>query len=447
MSTDQYTSFYEEVQDKFFCELEGYHPYGLGEWYIKYKLTPKKIHRICPLCNCTKTYIHEYKNRVICGGTFNGVPVIYTLLQPRCKCTLCTETFVEEYEYLRSGYSIADEAEIFIKRMLGSMPMSLIANHLSLSVQTIANRAKEYAREERKVMLKGRYRYLSMDEVYIGRESDNSHRIYWVLNDNSLPWKSNNIMICIGRTKSEVIEYLRKLEHGDEVAAVSIDMWMAYKDAIHEALPNAEVVIDRFHVMKNAEEAINNARKNADCPNNIKVEMKKESSLFLKYWVKLTTDELDSLDYYLSFDKKLEETYYFVQEFMDFYNQRDYDSALEYLCKWESKLLSSNVIDTIRPFYDTILNWLPEIMNYFLFRITNGRTEGKNNLIRQINRMGFHYGLDCLQACIYSHDRNQEFTKWRRYQQKLKRRILKKNKTLNNRFVAEIGHTSTVAAA
>jgi transposase len=264
-----------------------------------------------------------------------------------------------------------------------------------------------------------------MDEIYIGHKKDGSHRIYWVLNDNSVPWKSNNIMIRIGRSKSEVIEYLSELEHGDEVVAISIDMWTAYKDAIHEALPNAVLVIDRFHVMKHAEEAINDARKNADCPRDIKDKMKKDASLFLKYWMKLSTDELDSLDYYLSFDKNLEATYYLVQEFMDFYNLRDYDCALEYLCKWESKLFSSCVMERLRPFYDTVLNWIPYIMNYFLFRITNGRTEGKNTLIRQIDRMGFHYGLDCLQACIYSHDRNQELVKWRRYQQKLERRLKK----------------------
>ncbi|MDR1531468.1 MAG: transposase [Clostridiales bacterium] len=32
-------------------------------------------------------------------------------------------------------------------------------------------------------------------------------------------------------------------------------------------------------------------------------------------------------------------------------------------------------------------------MNYFLHQITNGGTEGKNNLLRVINRIGFHYGI------------------------------------------------------
>ena len=425
MSDNQYTSFFEEIQEKYICTIENYQPHGLGAGALRCRLIPKRIYQECPHCGDSGTNIKEYKYREIHGGTFNGIPVIYALAQPRHECSKCFSTFVEEYECLRWRHGIADEAENYILTMIGSMPMSLISTNLGLSVQTVVNRAQEYASAEKKVMLSCHYKYLSMDEIYIGRKKDGSHRIYWVLNDNSVPWKSNNIMIRIGRSKSEVIEYLKELEYGDEVVAISIDMWTAYKDAIHEALPNAVLVIDRFHVMKHAEEAINDARKNADCPRDIKDKMKKDASLFLKYWMKLSTDELDSLDYYLSFDKNLEATYYLVQEFMDFYNLRDYDCALEYLCKWESKLFSSRVIERLRPFYDTVLNWIPYIMNYFLFRITNGRTEGKNTLIRQIDRMGFHYGLDCLQACIYSHDRNQELVKWRRYQQKLERRLKK----------------------
>lgn len=64
----------------------------------------------------------------------------------------------------------------------------------------------------------------------------------------------------------------------------------------------------------------------------------------------------------------------------------------------------------------TVQNWLPYIMNYFIHRITNGKTEGKNNLLRVIDRIGFHYGLVSIQACIYAHDRKQEIIKWRKYQ-------------------------------
>ena len=351
MSGNHYNSFFDEIQDRFIPIIENYNPYGLGIGSLNIRLLPKQINQICPYCHCGKTHVHEHNPRVIHGGVFNGVPVLYALDQLRHICPICGGTFVDDYDCLPWMRSNTEEAENYILTMLGSMPMSLIADHLGLSVQTIANRAKEYAADERRVMLSCRYRYLSMDEIYIGYKKDGSHRIYWVLYDNSVPWKSNNIMLSIGRTKADVIENLKKLKHGNEVIAVSIDMWEAYKDAIHEALPNAIIVIDRFHVVKHVEDAINAARKKADCPKKIKDEMQDDCKLFLKYWQKLTAEEMDKLDYYLRWDKKLEETYYLAQEFMDIYNQRDYDRALDSLCQWESKLIRSNVREELKPFY------------------------------------------------------------------------------------------------
>ena len=444
MPGDQYKTFFDEIQEQFICVIENYNPYGLGPCCLRYHLIPKQIHQICQQCGYCITHTHEHKHREIHGGVYNGVPVIFDLEQLRHWCPKCGCTFVDTYDCLRWQHGIVDEAENYIISMLGSMPMSLIANQLGLSVQTIANRAIDYAHKEKEIMLRCHYRYLSMDELYIGHKKDGSHRIYWVLNDNSMPWKSNNIMISIGRTKEDVIKNLKKLVHGDEVIAVSCDMWSAYKDAIIEALPNAVVVIDRFHVMENAKDIINAVRKNAVCPKKIKDAMKDDTPLFLKYWMSLSTDELNRLDYYLSYDKKLEAVYYLVQEFMDFYNHRDYEAALDYICQWESKVFRSGVVEELRPLYDTLVNWLPFIMNYFLYRITNGRTEGKNNLLREIDRMGFHYGEDCLQACFYSHDRRQELVKWRRYQHKIELRMLNKSKAANNNDTT--GCTLTLAA-
>ena len=71
------------------------------------------------------------------------------------------------------------------------------------------------------------------------------------------------------------------------------------------------------------------------------------------------------------------------------------------------------------PWIGKTRNWLPYILNFFRFhRITNGKTEGRNNLIRQIDRMGFHYGIECFQGFLYAHDRKQEYVKWQRHLRK-----------------------------
>jgi transposase len=326
---------------------------------------------------------------------------------------------MDKYDFLPCHHTITAETENYIIWALGSTPMSAIAAEIGVSVQTIANRANEFGRREREISVDGHYKRLSMDEIFIGRDKNGNHVVYWVLNDTSVPWKSNNILINRGRGETEIIERLKRLKHPETVEAVSVDMWRPYVQAVEEVFPNAAPVIDRFHVIKAAEESVNKARLSSKRSKEEKDAMKKDASLFLSSMYKLSDDELARLDGYLKADKRLETVYFLVQELLEFYYIKDYDSALEYLCSWETEVLQSG-IDL--PIYHTVLNWLPYIMNYFRFRITNGKMEGRNNLIRQIDRMGFHYKLDSLQGCLYAHDRRQEYIKWLKY---LKRQYIK----------------------
>ena len=428
-----FTSSHENLQGEYLFNFQNYTPTGISGGVFRIQLTRGEIqHESCPKCNCQNCTIHEYKQRVIVGGTWCGIPVYYETDQIRYYCPDCDSTFVERHGILPWRKGLIQETEDYIIRMLGSVSMSMIAENIGVSVQTIANRAIEYGSRERKIMLGCSYKYLSMDEVFIGHNKNGDHKIYWLLNDNSVPWKSNNIMIGIGRKKEDVIERLKYLKNPDKVVAVSIDMWNQYRDAVACVFPRAAIVVDRFHVIKNAEENMNDIRKKVKCSKDIKAEMKKDASLFLKSFYKLTPDELDRLDGYLGLDKKLETAYYLIQELLEFYNIYGYEEALDYLCKWESKVIASGMAESLT-IYQTVYNWLPYIMNFFKYRITNGKTEGKNNLLRTIDRIGFHYGLDCLQACLYAHDRIQELAKWRKYQKRLERKAKAISNSSNKR--------------
>jgi transposase len=365
--------------------------------------------------------VHEHNKRKIYGGTINANPLFYDFDQIRYCCPRCHITFTEQCECLPWRQRLTAEAEEYIQWSLGSLTFSTIAENVGLSVQSVANRAIKYAVSQRKIMIDGHYRYLSMDEVFLGRDKNNEHIICWVLNDNSVRWKANNIMIGIGRTKADVIKNLKTLTHIDEVEAVSIDMYQGYLSAVQELIPKAAVVIDRFHVIKLVSELMNQVRKRAGCSNWLKEKFKEDAAIFLKPLSSLKNAELEKLDHHLRFDKELEKMYFLMQELLEFYNIRDYDQALEDLCQWESEAIASKSPEA-KSLLNTICRGLPYIMNFFLYRITNGRTEGKNNLLRMIDRMGFHYSLTCLQGCLYAHDRKYEFIKWRKHQKKIQRK-------------------------
>jgi len=414
MSANKYKSFFEEKQSKYICECLGFTPKGHPNAGMRYRLVEIRTH---PRCCCGgATYIHEYRTRVVHGGAYLGVPVYYEIKYIRYECRECGATFVNECDCLPLQCRVTAETENYITWSLGSKTFTVIAEETGLSVQSISDRARGFGEEEEKVRLSCRYKYLSMDEIYLGRNGDGSHVVYWALNDISTPWKSNNVMVSNGgRGKENVAECLKKLKFPESVVAVCTDMWQSYVDAVEAVLPGAAVVIDRFHVIKAAKESVNAARRSLDAPKKAKDAMKRDADLFLRPMGALGKEEWGRLEGYLSLDETLEYTYFLVQEFLELYQSRGFDEALEFLGAWESHVVRSGIS---LPIYGTVCSWLPYILNYFRFRITNGKMEGRNNLMRQIDRMGFHYGIECFKGCLYAHDRKQEYVKWQRHLRK-----------------------------
>jgi transposase len=318
---------------------------------------------------------------------------------------------MQPFQNLRQSAQMSSEAAASIISRFGREAFSSIAATSGVCVETVAGMAEDFAAEVKAGQTERTYRFLSMDEVFVSRPHGEALYL-WVLNNSSNPLYCDNIRIEYGRKKEEVISRLNELKHPEAVEAVSIDMWAPYKDAVGQVLPGAAVVAGRFHAVKQAEDAMDKARKSAKVDKETKSAMEEDADLFIKSFNRLTLEELGRLEGYLKKDEELENTCFVVQDLMEFYRKPGYEEALDYLCQWETEVLKANV-EALNTLHNTVYNWLPYIMNYFNFRTANGRTEGKNHLIRTIGAIGLHYGLASLQGCLCAHDRTGQLKKFR----------------------------------
>jgi transposase len=86
----------------------------------------------------------------------------------------------------------------------------------------------------------------------------------------------------------------------ESVEAVCIDMREPYKKAGDTAIPNADVCIDPFHIVKNASKALNDIRKSINFGSKEENKKdKKDPYLFASSLFKLSCAELDRLEFYL----------------------------------------------------------------------------------------------------------------------------------------------------
>lgn len=173
-------------------------------------------------------------------------------------------------------------------------------------------------------------------------------------------------------------------------------MWGGFQKVIKEVFPNALIVIDRFHVMKLLNKALNKIR--------LLLELKglKNRCLLLKNGTDLTEEERPYLKELLNLSPCLSIAYELKEELRDIYEtSTTAKMGLRRLQKW---LVSARCL--FGQTAETLEKHIQEICHYFIQRTTSGVMEGINNKIKLIIRQSYGFNsFDSLRekllACLF----------------------------------------------
>jgi transposase len=192
-------------------------------------------------------------------------------------------------------------------------------------------------------------------------------------------------------------------ERAASIELVSIDMSAAYEKAVREALPDAQIVFDRFHVAKLANEAVTEVRR---------AEMRKlakEDKKWLKgtRWILLKRPAKRTLkdNVHLARIQKTNAPVYrallLKESFLDIFNRTDPDKAMRDVKAWMKWAARSRLKPFVR-LGRTVRKHLGGILAFISSRLTNARLEGTNNKIRLLSHRayGFH-SAKALIATVY----------------------------------------------
>lgn len=197
------------------------------------------------------------------------------------------------------------------------------------------------------------------------------------------------------RNKETLLKWLE--ERGTEwCAAVQYacsDMWDAYQQAAEQKLPNARRVVDRFHVMKNLNDALTKARRaiQKDADEQTKELLKGCRWLLVKNRENLSEEQEKQLADMLKASPELKHCYELKETFRDLFNQDLTPKAAEKRLRcWIAKVEATS-FKSLKSFVNTLRNWWQQILNYFDGRFNNGFAEGVNLKIKMLNRRGYGY--------------------------------------------------------
>jgi len=190
-----------------------------------------------------------------------------------------------------------------------------------------------------------------------------------------------------GRKKESLTSFLDQLseEQKASIKVVCIDRAGAYKAALAEKLPGAEVVYDKFHLMQNLNNVIDEVRRSEmkKASEEMRSELKGQRYLLLKRPWKMNDDAKAQLCKLLSANSLITTAYILKEAFDKVWDYTTKGWARRYLLKWCDWAKASGC-GPLKRFAKGIEKDTNPIVAYCVNQISNGRMEGFNNLISRV---------------------------------------------------------------
>lgn len=206
--------------------------------------------------------------------------------------------------------------------------------------------------------------------------------------------------VVAGKTAASLEYALSSIPGRESVELVSLDMSDSYKSFVKSFFPNAKMVADKFHVLRLLNGAINRRRK--DITGDVRSNPVRR--LLLRNRRNLNHFERLALDRWLASHPELYEIYHWKENLYSLYRCIGLRWATRKLQKMLDMMARSKLPE-IKRLRKTLMKWRQEILNYFVYRLTNARTEGFNNVAKTVKKRSYgfrnfqNYRLRLLSAC------------------------------------------------
>lgn len=350
----------------------------------------------CPHCGCIPNlYGHGVKEQHFFDLPAHGKRVGIHLNRKRYRCRECDKTFLEPVPMMDEKRQMTRRLLDYIEVQSLGRTFTSLSRDIGLNEKTIRNVFKDHVKWLEKHMHSSTPVWLGIDEAHL---LHNYRCVIANIKARSL------IDMLKDRNKPTVVNYLRYMPNKDIIEVVCMDMWQPYRDAVQLVLPKAKIIIDKFHVVRGASDAMEQIRKHIRqslTPIQRKTLMHDRFTL-LKRKASLKPFELLKLESWIANYPELGAAYNLKEDFYDIFDtSADRDEALERYKDWR-KQIPQSLRDYFLPLQTSMTNWETEIFNYFDAplgsRPSNAYTEALNGLIKIVNRTGRGYSFDVLRA-------------------------------------------------
>ena len=340
----------------------------------------------CPICGMVTHQVNQRYVRSIRDLNIANREVYLMLKIRQFYCKNCPHYFSEPLDFADSNQSHTHRQTDFM--FLVGQKQSYAEAALILNTHPKTVERLVLASCKKQVDLPTRYaqvRRLGIDEQS-HRKGKSSY--FCVLSDLD---RGTLVDILESRKKEDLIAHFQSLGAAfcAKITDIACDYWDAYISVAKTCFPQANIILDRFHVTKLLNNCVDLFRKELrkSSPNN--ENYRRLKWILYKQYHTLSDKQLDELQYAFQDCPTLKEVYFTREKFHHILdNQQDVQKAVQEIEQWVQDLQSKN-LTVFEAFVKTLKSTKEYIANYVQNHLSNALTEGLNNLIRSIRRFSF----------------------------------------------------------
>ena len=363
-----------------------------GVLYVDAELTDVSV----PACGCANPAVKKHGPRTINVKDFpiQRVPTVIRVKFQRYRCQSCkkvlqptlpgistkrdiTERFLDRVEKDTVKYRFDQAAEV--NGIESAFAIRVFDDHAE---KMLANYTYDLPR------------VMGMDEKNIGG------RMRFVVGDVE---RRTMLDFLMSREKAVLEPYFEQWDWRDraKVEVITQDMYWGYKTLNEQYFKAATIVVDKFHVVRYANLAVDTVRKQiqATLDNKDRVQMKKRNKLLAARPHRLDDDGKWALSRLFKAHPAIETAVTVKEWFYDIYECETRAEAEKAYNAWE-ELIPPEMRTAFRPLTNPFQNrrWRRLIFNYFDHRYTNAYVEQLNGLLDRMGREAYGLKLPRLRA-------------------------------------------------
>ena len=349
---------------------------------------------------------YDSYQRKIYLGIFNLTPVYGILKQYRFYCPTCKGIHRESQELTDNKSNYYKDIGKTIIHYTRNMSCSEASRLLHIPERTLREIDKKTLQQLESNHINNVPKLIStgVDEVSHKR---GHHYGTVVINhaDSKVIWmEKDRTFLSLTKTYNKFENNFQTLE------VVSMDFWRAFEKATNLKYPRASVVYDLFHLARILNRHIDEERRTYQktLPNEERKYIKKHTRwILLRRYHNYTDYHKERLQELKEHNERLYEMYLLKEDFLSIFDRENSRTeAKKMILDW-TEVIGKTCFEALKKFAKMVKKRLHNILNWFEHPVSNGKSEGINNVIKTLLKRGYGYKdfdyfrLKVLQKCGY----------------------------------------------